>query len=115
MLIFKPKRGIKYFLKLSLRFNYKAKLLKLQKHINETPIPYTIELNDKEVFVIFDESLLNEPLKLVPNRYISLDLNPNHIGMIVVNGNEILKKLAFDLSDLTTPLENLRKKKRYLN
>ena len=115
IVIFKPKRGVKFELKLKLKPNYKKKLELLEEHINETPIPYTVSLNEKEIFISFDESHLyqEEQLNLIEDRYISLDLNPNHVGVVVCEKNRVLKKLDFDLSGLTQPLENIRKKRHY--
>lgn len=87
-IIFKPKRGIKFFISLpKLRKNIKNQLLKLQELSKQKKIPYMIKLTDKNIFISFDETKLkDENFKNILNdkRIFGIDLNPNYLGWSVL-------------------------------
>ena len=59
------------------------KLLELQK---QNLIPITYKLNNRYIYISFDEKYLQEVKQIKPilNRIFSIDLNPNYIGYSVV-------------------------------
>ena len=83
-------------------------LLKIQELVEQKQITVTVSFNNEYVWISFDESLLKleEEFKdLKKNRIIGLDLNPNYIGLSVLefdkNDNfKILYKQVFDFTKL---------------
>lgn len=83
-------------------------LLKIQELAKQKKITITISFNNEFVWVTFDESLLKieEEFKdLKKNRVLGLDLNPNYIGLSVLEFNkndefEVLHKQVFDFTEL---------------
>jgi len=107
-----------------LRKNIKQELYKLQELMQQKKIPVTIELNSKEIFIIFEESFLyqKEKLSLNENRVLGLDLNPNFIGLNISefdkNENQkILYSCVYDLSKLTieSGKSSNSKESKYIN
>jgi IS605 OrfB family transposase len=123
-------------------------LVKVQELCNKRQIPVTIRLSTEFVYVVFDESCLNgyrlekklfikgnkehnkkvyrdlEELKLKykkRNRYISVDLNPQYIGLSICDREEdevkIVKTVCYDLSKLSSKLKlsSTDKKQIYQN
>lgn len=83
-------------------------LLKLQELAEQKQITITISFNNEYVWITFDESLLKleeEFKKLKKNRIMGLDLNPNYIGLSILEFNKndefkILYKQVFDFTEL---------------
>ena len=83
-------------------------LLKIQKLAEQKKITVTISFNNEFVWISFDESLLKleEEFKdLKKNRIMGLDLNPNYIGLSVLEFNskdefKVLYKQVFDFTKL---------------
>ena len=69
----------------------------------------SIRLNNDYIWITYDEQLLNNSMKfncLKDNRVMGLDLNPNYIGLSVIEFNKennfkVLYKQVFDLKGLT--------------
>lgn len=69
----------------------------------------SIRLNNDYIWITYDEQLLNNSMKfncLKDNRVMGLDLNPNYIGLSVIefdkeNNFKVLHKQVFDLKGLT--------------
>ena len=109
-IIFKPYYGKKIILTLpKLSKNYKKELTNLELYSQNKEIPYAVQLNSNYIYISFDEKILkskNNEIKLLENRCLGIDLNPNYIGISVLefdkeNNYQILAKQAFDLSKLT--------------
>ena len=83
-------------------------LFKIQELTEQKQITVTVSFNNEFVWISFDESLLKleEEFKdLKTNRVLGLDLNPNYIGLSVLefdkNDNfDILHKQVFDFTEL---------------
>lgn len=83
-------------------------LLKIQELAEQKKITVTVSFNNDYVWITFDESLLKleEEFKdLKNNRALGLDLNPNYIGLSVLEFNskdefKILYKQVFDFTEL---------------
>lgn len=71
-------------------------------------ITVSVKLSDKYVWLTYDETLISDERykKLKPRRVLGIDMNPNYIGMSIIEFNKndeftILHKQVFDLSKLT--------------
>lgn len=92
----------------SLKKNLKNELIQLQELINNNKIAVTVKLTDKYVWLTYDECLLyQEKYKcLKQNRVLGIDMNPNYIGLSIIEFNKnnkfnVLYKQVFDLTQLT--------------
>ena len=98
---------------------------KLQKELNklnelcyDKKATISIKLNNEYIWITYDEKLLDHPMKfngLKDNRVMGLDMNPNYIGLSVIEFDKedkfkILHKQVFDLKELTD--KNISKNKR---
>lgn len=91
----------------SLRRNYKREFAEIQKLVDEKKLTVTIKFNQDYIWFIYDEKqLISDVYKnLKKNRVLGLDLNPNYIGLSVLEFNsknefKILHKQVFDLNKL---------------
>ena len=98
---------------------------KLQKELNklnelcyDKKVTVSIRLNNDYIWITYDEKLLDSSMKfncLKDNRIMGLDLNPNYIGLSVIEFNKednfnVLYKQVFELKYLTD--NNTSKNKR---
>ena len=105
--------------------NQFRELSKIQELIDNKQLTLTISLNNDYVWLTFDESLLNIQEKfqnLKFNRVLGIDLNPNYIGLSVLEFNKhdefkVIHKQVFDLSNLnvTSKKSSEDKLSKYLN
>jgi len=145
-IIFKPHAGQKLELRLPDRLhrNYFSKLLTLQDNVKERQMPYTVELDQDYIYIIFQldeasrlKSIIKrsttktevrhsakEKLNIIAqactrnsNRVMGLDLNPNCIGISVLefgqhDNFEVIHKEVFDMSSLNfkTGFDNNKKR-----
>ena len=99
---------------------------RLQKELNklnelcyDKRATVSIRLSNEYIWITYDERLLNNSMKfncLKDNRVMGLDLNPNYIGLSVIEFDKednfkVLHKQAFDLKVLTD--KNTTKDKRH--
>jgi len=90
------------------RGKYFQELIKLQELVDNKQIALTVSLNKDFVFLTYDEGLINieeKFIKLKNNRIIGIDLNPNFIGLSVLEFNKndefkIIHKQVFNLLEL---------------
>ena len=82
----------------------------VQELADQKKMPITVKFTDKYLYLTYDESLVyNEAYKnLKANRIIGIDMNPNYIGVSVIEFDKndsfkVLHKEVFDLSALTNP------------
>lgn len=83
-------------------------LLRIQELAEQKKITITVSFNNEFVWISFDESLLKleEKFKdLKKNRVLGLDLNPNYIGLSVLEFDKndefkVLHKQVFDFTEL---------------
>lgn len=85
-------------------------LTKVQELAEQKKMPVTVGFTDKHLYLTYDESLIyNEAYKdLKHNRVLGLDMNPNYIGVSVIEFDKhdefkVLHKEVFDLTRLTKP------------
>jgi hypothetical protein len=124
-ILFKPRKGIKIYLELpNLRNNIKKELNLLETRSKEKSISITFKMDSKNIYIMFEtnrlysnketvkEKSLNG-IKPIGKRILGLDLNPNHIGISVLEFNnqnfKIIKVQNFDLSKLTDKKGNHNK------
>ena len=97
----------------------------LQKELNklnelcyDKKATVSIKLNNEYIWITYDEKLLDSSMKfneLKDNRVMGLDMNPNYVGLSVIEFDKedkfkILHKQVFDLKELTD--KNISKNKR---
>ena len=79
-IIFKPSRKKHFILKLpKLRSNYQKQLFWIENLSKEEKISFTVKLTQNYIAISFEEEIF-EQMKLINNRAIAIDLNPNRIG-----------------------------------
>ena len=113
--IFKPKFKQQYELILpKLSKKYKKLLLNIQEKTENKEIPLTVNLDNKFIYLIFEELKEEKQINKLENRFIRIDLNPKQIGISVCSyENEqinILKDYCYDLSTIIYNIENLKEK-----
>lgn len=88
--------------------NQFRELSKIQELVDNKQLTLTVLLNNEYIWLSFDELLLNiqeKFQKLKENRVLGIDLNPNYIGLSVLEFNKndefkVIHKQIFDLSAL---------------
>ena len=101
---FKPYKGIKVKLNLpKLKNSYKKDYYKIVEFSKQNILPIQVKISDTHIYISYEETLLHEKEIYVPikNRYCGIDLNPNYIGMSIVENEKIIYTQLFDLKDLT--------------
>ena len=104
-IIFKPKFGTKIILNLpKLKQGYFKQLAKLEELSKVKEVPFTVKLDKSFIFIMFEELMQKTETKLSNNRYLAIDLNPNHIGLSVTeyknNQHNIIHTIDYDLTEL---------------
>ena len=104
--------------------NLYVELSKIQELVENKQLTVSISLNHEYIWLTFDESLLNIQEKfqnLKSNRVLGLDLNPNYIGLSILEFNKndefkIIHKQVFDLNNLnvTSKKSSEDKSSKYL-
>lgn len=100
-ILFKHKRNNHYELELigvNKRYN---DLLKIQMLAEQKQCPVTYRLDDKYVYISFDEVYLKkEEHSFVKDRMVGLDLNPNFISFVISDKEELIYKEVIDITEL---------------
>ena len=94
-------------------------LSKLNELCYDKKATVSIRLNNEYIWITYDEKLLSNSMKfncLKDNRIMGLDLNPNYIGLSIIEFNKednfkVLYKQVFELKGLTD--KNVSKDKRH--
>ena len=101
----------------------KNNLTRLQELIDNKQITITVSLTKENIYLTFDETKITDCnfKNLKTNRVLGIDMNPNYIGMSVLefdedNNFKVLEKKVFDLSKLTVKSgkSSSDKKSKYL-
>ena len=105
--------------------NQFRELNKIQELVDNKQLTLTVSLNNEYIWLTFDESFLNIQEKfqnLKFNRVLGIDLNPNYIGLSILEFNKndefkVLHKQVFDLSNLniTSKKSSSDRTSKYLN
>ena len=118
-LIFKVTRDKHIDIQLGkIHINLQKELNKLNELCYDKKATVSIKLNNDYIWITYDEKLLDYTMKfngLKNNRILGLDMNPNYIGLSVIEFDKeddfkILHKQVFDLKELTD--KNISKNKR---
>ena len=87
----------------NLRNNIKKELFKLQQlnevKQNQKGYTYSIRFDLNNIYISFEE-FKTEPIKLNENRYIGIDLNPDTIGISVLENNKVIHTQEFSLKPI---------------
>lgn len=124
-IIYKRSRNVHIDLNLYILNKRNRTLLTLLKESMQNSIDaVTFKIKDDFIFITFDESKINLNKKfqnLKSNRVLGIDLNPNYIGLSVLEFNKnnefkVLHKQVFDLSNLnvTSKKSSEDKSSKYL-
>ena len=89
--------------------NLNGELLALQSLIDQKKATVSVKISRDRIWLTYDESLLSEPTGfeyLKKNRIMGIDLNPNYIGVSILdfakdNTFKVVHKQVFDLSLLS--------------
>ena len=109
-IIFKPQRGLTY--EIDLKNDRRLKNLRLLQDLCEDKKAcFSLEILRNDIVVIFDEAVLKSAstLKPIRNRILSFDMNPNYIGLVVMDNQTIRHKEIIDLTELNK-ISNKNKK-----
>ena len=84
---FKPSRNTNIQLLINGRYKrYQSILQQLYILQQDKQIPLTYQLDDKYIYITYDESVVYKPCyKPIENRVFAIDLNPNYVGWSVVD------------------------------
>ena len=119
LLIFKVSRDKHINIQLGhIHRNLQKELNKLNELCYDKKATVSIKINNDYIWITYDEKLLCNSVKfngLKDNRVMGLDMNPNYIGLSVIEFDKeddfkVLYKQVFDLKELTD--KNISKNKR---
>ena len=109
---FKENRNNHHVIDFKLRKNSSQyrQLLLLQEKSTNKEMPFSVQLNDKYLYITFDEGKLgnlHENRHIIKDRYLGIDLNPNYIGLSIIDfpSNKVIHKQCFELKELTKKLK----------
>jgi len=108
-LVYKPSKDRHVEIKfLPMRKRVAEELSKIQELAQQSKITVSVKLSDKYVWLTYNEALIKDEryTKLHSKRVLGVDMNPNYIGLSVIEFNKsdeftVLHKQVFDLSKLT--------------
>ena len=108
-LIYKPSKEKHVEIKfLPMKKKIANQLSLVQGLTEHNKITVSVKMSDKYVWLTYDETLISDERynKLQSRRVLGIDMNPNYIGMSVIEFNKnddftVLHKQVFDLSKLT--------------
>ena len=75
-------------------------------NLMENPRTYSIKLTDNHILISFEE--VKETTKLVENRYLGIDLNPEYIGISIKEDDKIIYTKLYSVRKLTDKIINLK-------
>ena len=104
--VFQPDRYNRISLSIpKLKSKLYKELYKLEELQNEKLIPITYQLDDKYIYITYDYLELKPIKDLKQNRVLGIDLNPNNIGVSILDFKddkyEVIKAINYDISKLT--------------
>lgn len=107
-ILFKPTKDLHITLKIGER-KHKHQIKTLLAAQNNKELPCTFKLGHEHIYISYEPSKLNErkhsSVSNIQNRYMSIDLNPNHIGYTVTdwyseNCFKIIDKGIFSIKEI---------------
>ncbi len=94
------KLNLKYRFELNLpnlRNNYKKVLERLEMLNENEGYTYSVRLTEKEIYISFEEFKDEENLDLKNERYIGIDLNPDNIGISILEDGRVIHTQEYSL------------------
>ena len=83
---YKPSRFEHYILNLSYGSNQKKTLERIINLTNECKLTVSVKIDTDYIYISYDESELEDiKLKPIKNRVLGIDMNPNYIGVVIVD------------------------------
>ncbi len=104
ILIYKPNRKTKILITFKIGWNQKKEIEYLSKNIGAIPIQVTLKENQ----ICFTYEQEKFELKVIPNRIMGIDMNPNYIGITIIDENKLIKAKLFKWSDKARKDDNKR-------
>ncbi len=104
-ILFKLNKNKHFIFKLPrLRNNFKKELFKLQQ-LNEVKskqrgITYSIKFDSKFLYISFEEFTQQITTPLMSNRYLGIDLNPQNIGISVLEDEKVIYTREYNLNGI---------------
>jgi len=101
--------------------NQKSILSKVQILSEENKGCFSIEINNDYVWIVIDENLIKQgERKVINDRILSFDLNPNYIGLSIIDwrdqdNKEVIHKEIISFKELNDMLPSTDKKKIKVN
>lgn len=113
LIIFKPKRGIKYEIPLNLSKGERKMLLKLENQCENKQNYFNIKIDLNFIWISFDETRLpvDTVHEYIDNRILGIDLNPNYIALSILDNG--IKEVYKEIIDLTELNKKDKNKKQY--
>lgn len=111
-IIFKPDRHTRIIIKIpKLHGSHKKDMFELERRAKRCEAPFTVRLTENEITVMYDEFLEGDVSKLRNNRFMSIDSNPNHIGMSICEYTEggeykVLHTHHYDITEMNKKLSS---------
>ena len=102
-IIFKPKKGLSYNITLNLSKNEKEMLFSLQELCKEKKAFFNLKINEEFIWITFDETKLDiykKERKIIKNRVLGIDLNPNYIAISICDFGKETKILYREICSL---------------
>jgi hypothetical protein len=91
--------------------NYSKRIIRAFELANVKQLPITVCLKSDRINFTFDLSIVDCDLSYVPvkDRYAGIDLNPNYIGVSVMDNANVISTKIFSLKELTGKNNNSNK------
>jgi IS605 OrfB family transposase len=113
---FCPSRDLKFKLDLpALKKGYKEKLFLLQRLCEQGECSFTCSVSTSHVSISFEEEILRTgKYDFIENRILSIDLNPNYLGIVVAdytqnNSKKVIHKEIVSIKELNDLEKNSNK------
>ena len=111
---FKPSRTQKFTLEFpKLHRNVKEKLQLLEAASKLKLQPFQVQLTDSHIFISFEEVKQAKPTNSIENRFIGIDLNPQSIGVSVIENQpdqsvKVIHVQEFSVHKLVNDIKKLK-------
>ena len=111
--LIRPKKGVVIPLALTIPAKRYTHLLKLQLLCESHDAYFNIQICDGHVCISFDEAILaaTNQTPVIPGRILSMDSNPNYLGVVISDASGVLHKTIIDFKDLNHKHVSSNKKK----
>ena len=90
-----------------LKKTLKRVMRKLQESCKECLAPISFRISESYIWIIYDEKKLASPIYSgKAGRTCAIDLNPEYIGCVILDGNQVVKSKLFNFKQLTNSSSN---------